>query len=115
MGCVTKPGYPTIPDWSASRRSVEQLAALEPERVLTGHGPRLSGPQMRRDLNRLAREFERIAVPAHGRYVGRPAIADARGGVSVPPPVSDPLPRILLAMGLGLLSTTVLRRSGRSG
>jgi glyoxylase-like metal-dependent hydrolase (beta-lactamase superfamily II) len=108
------PAYFT-PDWSASRKSVERLAALEPERVVTGHGPMLSGPQMRRDLNRLAREFERLAVPAHGRYVGRPATADARGVVSVPPPVPDPLPKILLAVGLGLLLTTALRRSARSG
>jgi glyoxylase-like metal-dependent hydrolase (beta-lactamase superfamily II) len=108
------PAYFT-PDWTASRRSVERLAALEPERVVTGHGPMLSGAQMRRDLHRLAREFDRVAVPAHGRYVGRPAIADERGVVSVPPPVSDPLPRILMAIGLGLLVATAIRRSSRTG
>jgi glyoxylase-like metal-dependent hydrolase (beta-lactamase superfamily II) len=108
------PAYFT-PDWTASRRSVEQLAALEPERVVSGHGPMLSGPQMRRDLHLLAREFERIAVPAHGRYVGRPAIADMRGVVSVPPPVPDPLPKVLMAIGLGLLLATAVRRSSRSG
>jgi glyoxylase-like metal-dependent hydrolase (beta-lactamase superfamily II) len=108
------PAYFT-PDWTASRRSVERLAALEPERVVTGHGPMLSGPEMRRDLHQLAREFDRVAVPAHGRYVGRPAIADERGVVSVPPPVSDPLPRVLMAIGLGLLLVTALRRSGRTG
>jgi hypothetical protein len=75
----------------------------------------LSGPEMLRDLHQLAREFDQVAVPAHGRYVGRPAIADERGVVSVPPPVSDPLPRILMAIGLGLLLVTAVRRSGRTG
>jgi glyoxylase-like metal-dependent hydrolase (beta-lactamase superfamily II) len=106
------PAYFT-PDWGASRRSVERLAALEPERVATGHGPPLSGPTMRRELHRLAREFERIAVPSRGRYVGRPAVADASGVVSVPPSVPDPLPRVLLAVGVGLLLASLLRKSAR--
>ena len=55
-------------DWQAARASAEQLASLEPELMIPGHGQALSGPAMRAALHRLAREFERVAVPvAHRR------------------------------------------------
>jgi glyoxylase-like metal-dependent hydrolase (beta-lactamase superfamily II) len=73
------------PDWEAARTSVEQLAALEPDLVVTGHGPAMRGAEMRTALHTLAREFERIAVPKHGRYVHEPARADATGVTYVPP------------------------------
>ena len=66
------PRYLTI-DWAAARRSVEALAALAPERVITGHGRPLQGPEMRRALDALAIEFDRVAVPEQGRYVAEPA------------------------------------------
>jgi glyoxylase-like metal-dependent hydrolase (beta-lactamase superfamily II) len=108
------PAYFT-PDWVSARRSVELLAALEPERAATGHGPMLSGEPLRRGLHHLAREFDRIAVPRRGRYVRQPAIAGASGVVALPPPVPDPLPRILLGVGAGLLLAAALRRSARQG
>lgn len=61
------------PDWVSARQSVEQLAALEPELVVTGHGRALRGENMRLALHTLARDFDRIAVPEHGRYVDHPA------------------------------------------
>ncbi len=73
------------PDWEAAKRSVEALAALEPELAVTGHGQAMRGEEMRRALHELARDFDRIAVPEHGRYVGHPAMADESGTVSVPP------------------------------
>jgi len=106
------PAYYT-PDWESARRSVERLAALEPLRVATGHGPPLQGRQMLADLQELARNFERLAVPRRGRYVGRPAVSDERGVVSVPPAVSDPLPRIMLGVGLGIMVGAALRRSAK--
>jgi len=57
------------PDWISARASVERLAALEPEIAVTGHGRAMRGPQMRAALHTLARDFDRIAVPEHGRYV----------------------------------------------
>lgn len=57
------------PDWSSARASVEKLAALDPEIALTGHGPAMRGAEMRAALHTLARDFKRIAVPEHGRYV----------------------------------------------
>ncbi|WP_132250842.1 MBL fold metallo-hydrolase [Methylobacterium segetis] len=63
-------------DWAAAHRSVEALARLEPERVVTGHGRPLAGPEMRRALAALAQTFEAVAVPKQGRYVETPARAE---------------------------------------
>ena len=108
------PSYFTS-DWISARRSVEELAALEPLRVATGHGPPLEGERMLDELRRLARDFDRLAVPEKGRYVREPAIADERGVVALPAAVPDPLPRVLLGLGLALLAGAVLRRSTRAG
>ncbi|MBA3445015.1 MAG: MBL fold metallo-hydrolase [Gemmatimonadales bacterium] len=108
------PAYFT-PDWASARRSVEELAALKPLRVGTGHGPPLEGQEMLQDLQRLARDFDRVAVPRRGRYVRESAVADESGVVAVPPPVPDPLPRILLGLGLALVAGAMVRRSTRAG
>ncbi|MEJ7810738.1 MAG: MBL fold metallo-hydrolase [Gemmatimonadaceae bacterium] len=73
------------PDWEQARASVERLSAIDPELAVTGHGPALSGPEMRQALHTLARDFERVAVPKHGRYVHEPARADESGVTYVPP------------------------------
>jgi glyoxylase-like metal-dependent hydrolase (beta-lactamase superfamily II) len=62
------PAYFT-PDWANARRSVERLAALEPAIAATGHGTPMRDQELRDGLNRLVRQFDRIAVPDHGRYV----------------------------------------------
>ncbi len=59
------------PDWASAKTSVELLAALEPEVAVTGHGQALRGAEMRDALHLLARDFDRIAVPKHGRYVNQ--------------------------------------------
>jgi glyoxylase-like metal-dependent hydrolase (beta-lactamase superfamily II) len=59
--------------WDDARRSVEALAALRPDRVVTGHGRPMQGPEMRRALDALARDFDAVAVPRSGRYVADPA------------------------------------------
>ncbi len=66
------PQYYT-PDWEKAAVSVRQLAALEPERVITGHGPAMQGAEMRDALYALAQDFERIAVPEQGKYIDDPA------------------------------------------
>jgi len=65
------PMYLTI-DWPAARASVRALAALAPERVITGHGRPLQGAEMRRALDALAADFDRVAVPETGRFVEHP-------------------------------------------
>lgn len=71
------PRYFTI-DWESARTSVEALAALAPDLVITGHGRAMQGPAMTEALGALARDFARIAVPKQGLYVDRPSRADDR-------------------------------------
>jgi len=99
-------------DWEAAGQSVRDLAALRPDIAVTGHGKPMSGGALHAGLDRLARNFERLAVPSHGRYVGRPALADERGTVSVPPPVSDPVPAILA--GAAAVAAVALLLRGRN-
>jgi glyoxylase-like metal-dependent hydrolase (beta-lactamase superfamily II) len=105
------PAYYT-PDWPAARRSVETLARLRPNVAATGHGRPMHGELLRQQLDELLRDWDRVAVPRHGRYVNEPAITDERGVEHVPPPVVD---RQLLA-GLGvaaaaLVGLALLKRS----
>jgi glyoxylase-like metal-dependent hydrolase (beta-lactamase superfamily II) len=65
------PAYFT-PDWQAAHDSVRRLAALRPAIAATGHGPAMAGEALTRGLERLAADFDAIAVPKRGRYV-RPA------------------------------------------
>lgn len=69
------PMYYTV-DWDKARDSVERLAEIEPETVVTGHGEAMQGAEMRAALRRLAVEFDKIAVPGSGRYVREPALAE---------------------------------------
>lgn len=62
------PAYFTT-DWIAAEKSVQALAALEPEIVVTGHGRAMRGPAMRQALQTLAANFSSLAVPDRGRYV----------------------------------------------
>jgi glyoxylase-like metal-dependent hydrolase (beta-lactamase superfamily II) len=99
QGIHGPPAYFTI-DWPQARESVRRLAALSPEVAATGHGVPMYGPEMRRQLKRLADEFDRLALPADGRYVREPAHADA-GGVRTIPPAVFPPAAVLLALGAG--------------
>lgn len=85
---LSRPPAPFTPDWRSAGRSVERLAALAPVRVAAGHGRALSGAGLPARLRRFAAMFE---PPSYGRYVGRPAHADASGVTALPPPVPDPL------------------------
>ncbi|WP_187261982.1 MBL fold metallo-hydrolase [Pontibacter beigongshangensis] len=93
------PAYFT-PDWTRAQRSVEKLANLQPNVAATGHGLPMQGRELREQLNALTRNFREMAVPAHGRYVAQPAIANEQGVVMVPPPVKNPVATPLLAAGI---------------
>ena len=72
------------PDWASAKSSVQALAALDPEIALTGHGRAMRGPEMRTALHTLARDFDTVAVPAHGKYVLHPATPED-GSAYAPP------------------------------
>ncbi|GAB2793015.1 MBL fold metallo-hydrolase [Halomonas shantousis] len=57
------------PDWDAARASVQRLAALRPSVAMTGHGMPMAREALRDGLDTLARCFDEIALPAHGRDV----------------------------------------------
>lgn len=61
-------------DWEAARESVRKLAALKPAVAVTGHGLPLSGEMLAPGLDKLAQEFDRVAVPDYGRYVKEPSV-----------------------------------------
>jgi hypothetical protein len=71
------PQYYTV-EWDKAGQSVDRLARLQPECVVTGHGEAVRGAPMRHALARLAREFDHLAVPSRGRFLRRPARAEDR-------------------------------------
>jgi glyoxylase-like metal-dependent hydrolase (beta-lactamase superfamily II) len=62
------PAYFTT-DWQAAQQSVQLLSGLKPEIAVTGHGHYMQGNELTNQLERLAEDFERRAVPKQGRYV----------------------------------------------
>ncbi len=94
------PSYFT-PDWVAARRSVEDLARLEPNLAITGHGLPMEGRELKAGLHNLARDFDKVAVPHGGRYARHPAVADATGIVTVPPERGGVPPALIFGLGAG--------------
>ncbi len=86
---ISLPPTPFTCDWDAARKSVAELAALNPQAVGCGHGRPMNGLNLPGDLHRFSAAF---APPTHGRYVSRPAQTDLSGIVSVPPPAPDLFP-----------------------
>jgi glyoxylase-like metal-dependent hydrolase (beta-lactamase superfamily II) len=92
-------------NWASAKLSVIKLAALDPEIIASGHGKPMRGEEMRLELNNLSRHFDRLAVPAHGRYVNEPALANENGVLYVPP-ATENIPTAVKTIGvaLGLLT-----------
>jgi glyoxylase-like metal-dependent hydrolase (beta-lactamase superfamily II) len=64
------PQYLT-PDWTAAHESVRRLALLQTETIVSGHGMAMRGAEVAPAIDRLADDFEELAVPRRGRYVER--------------------------------------------
>jgi glyoxylase-like metal-dependent hydrolase (beta-lactamase superfamily II) len=61
------PAYFTT-DWDAARASVRKLASLRPQTLAPGHGRSMHGAEVAEKLELLAHDFDRIAMPKHGKY-----------------------------------------------
>ncbi|GAA4494768.1 hypothetical protein GCM10023172_05460 [Hymenobacter ginsengisoli] len=114
------PAYFT-PDWDAARDSVRHLADLAPEVAATGHGIAMHGEVLRRELRTLGEYFDQLARPKIGRYAQEPALADASGVRSVPPPVVSPWVKglamagaLLTVAGLALFSKKKKKKTYRA-
>lgn len=64
------PRYLTT-DWIAAWESVRKVAALHPSVAVTGHGVPVGGVELTEGLERLVRDFEKVAIPDYGKYVNR--------------------------------------------
>lgn len=62
------PRYLTT-DWRAAWESVRNLGLLQPLLVIPGHGNTMEGEALQEGLKRLVEDFDRIAIPDHGKYV----------------------------------------------
>jgi len=62
------PRYLTT-DWEAAKESVRLLESLKPAVAITGHGFPVEGKELEMGLSKLAKEFDSLAKPDHGKYV----------------------------------------------
>lgn len=108
------PRYFTM-DFEQAEHSVQKLADLRPEIVVTGHGLPIAGADTAAALMSLANSFWDKA-PGRGRYVHTPARADEHGVYYVPPKPADPLPLYAAGLALAAVGIYVLgRRARREG
>lgn len=62
------PAYFTT-DWAKAWDSVRILERLKPDIVVSSHGQPMRGERLHRQLGRLSREFDTLAIPDQGIYV----------------------------------------------
>ncbi|WP_026673246.1 MBL fold metallo-hydrolase [Alkalihalobacterium bogoriense] len=62
------PRYLT-PDWKAAWESVKTLASLKPNVAVTGHGLPMTGENLHKNLDKLALDFDKIAIPDYGLFI----------------------------------------------
>ncbi|MDQ3255220.1 MAG: MBL fold metallo-hydrolase [Acidobacteriota bacterium] len=110
---LRQPPAPLTTDWGAARNSIDNLAGLRPSVIAAGHGL----PITENAADRLERFAQTFAPPAHGRYVHQPARTDENGVVALPPPVPDPVSKVIvgatLAAVAGLMIAQLRKRRRR--
>ena len=108
------PKYLTY-DWDASKTSVEKLMMLEPKVAATGHGKPMQGEKLRDQLRHLVDAFEEEAVPSHGRYIRKPAIANGAGVQYVPGlPLAVKTAAAVVTVGVAAAAFLFFRRRNES-
>lgn len=103
------PAYFTT-DWDAARLSVETLADLRPRVAATGHGTPMRDTALAEGLTRLATDFDRVAVPHHGRYV--PGSTEARMSVTLKPVNQQVIVITGASSGIGLATARLAAEQG---
>jgi glyoxylase-like metal-dependent hydrolase (beta-lactamase superfamily II) len=63
------PKYLTT-DWIAAERSVRRLLDLKPSLAIPAHGKPMKGEELKQHLELLVNNFDKIAKPEQGRFVG---------------------------------------------
>lgn len=100
-------------DWPAAAESVKKLHELAPATAASGHGKPMHGNELLEGLERLVKDFDRLAVPADGRYVHEPAHIDKRGKADLPPPkkmANSMLVASVATVIIGVLAIMRMRR-----
>jgi glyoxylase-like metal-dependent hydrolase (beta-lactamase superfamily II) len=64
------PKYLTT-DWMAAEKSVKRLLDLKPSLAIPSHGQPMKGEELIQHLEMLVNNFDKIAKPEQGRFVGR--------------------------------------------
>lgn len=100
-------------DWLAAAKSVRKLAALQPRIAATGHGPVVRGRELQTGLAYLANNFEELAVPSSGRYVGRAALSDESGVRYIPPYRSTNRTKAAFAIAGALAGVLIVSKVAR--
>jgi len=72
-------------NWISAEQSVKKLTGLDIQIAATGHGKPMNGDELRNALYNLSINFEKLAVPFKGRYVGDPALVNREGVQYLPP------------------------------
>jgi glyoxylase-like metal-dependent hydrolase (beta-lactamase superfamily II) len=62
------PAYFTT-DWKAAEESIKKLAAFNPSVVASSHGIPMRGEELTHQLETLAYDFDRVALPKQGIYI----------------------------------------------
>lgn len=105
---ICRPPVPGTTNWMQARESVRKLAALRPEVIGAGHG---------KPMFHTADEMETFAqyftIPAHGRYVSEPVLADESGIQYVPPAPPDLVPKIAGGVLAAAIGIALLRKRRR--
>jgi len=101
---VSRPPAFLTCDWQKAHESVERLADLAPRVLAAGHGIPMSGAEAMEQLQALVEQFP---IPEKGRYANEPARADENGITYLPPPVSDPLPKVAAGIGVAAAAAGV--------
>ncbi|MBS7563139.1 MBL fold metallo-hydrolase [Mucilaginibacter sp. Bleaf8] len=102
------PAYMTT-DWKAAKESVRKLADLQPRIAAAGHGPVVRGRELQAELRKLADNFDKVAMPNSGRYVGHSTQADETGTYYVPPFRSSTKFKVLVGLAGALAGFAVTR------